>query len=107
MKRFSVTEAIHVVSEPGDSTRYDYMVYRDGPDEFVFTPTRSTFIFPLRINYFDIAVVDENGEINIDVDEVHRIAEKYNSNPWTVMECCRTVKELHDTPIERLLVGDQ
>lgn len=82
----SITEVkggvYHIVSEPGDATRYDYFVARDGPDEFVFMPYRSTFRFPQRINYYER-------------ENLAPIAEQANCNIHTVAECVRTIEELH------------
>lgn len=73
---------IHITSEPGDGTRYDYFVYRDGPDEFCFMPARSTFRFPQRLNFFK--------DVDEDIIAVHE-----RCNPFTVKECLRVMKELH------------
>ena len=79
----------HVVSEPGDATRYDYFVYRDGPDEFCFMPCRSTFRFPQRLNYYDFK------DTGIDVNKDYSIGIEYNCNLYTLKECIRTMEELH------------
>lgn len=75
----------HIISEPGDATRYDYFVFRDG-DDFCFMPRKSTFRFPQRINYWDI--VEETKEI------IQDISKRENCNPFTVSECIRTAKSL-------------
>lgn len=90
MKTISDVTAKHIISEPGDATRYDYIVAVAGPDEFVFAGYNNTFAYPTRINYWDVrTVTDVHDEV------VTRLAEKYQCNPWTVMECIRTVKELY------------
>lgn len=78
---------LHVVSEPGDHTRYDYFVYKDGPDEFCFMPCRSTFKFPQRLNYYDCQGKSEKFLI--------AFAKTEDCNYHTIMECIRTMEELH------------
>lgn len=77
-------EVLHIISEPGDGTRYDYLVYRDGPAEFCFMPARSTFRFPQRLNYWK----DKDYDVNL-------LAVEHNCNPHTIIECIRVMKELH------------
>jgi negative regulator of sigma E activity len=87
MKTFEeITGGVYLVeSEPGDGTRYSYFVYMDF-DEFLFMPFRSTFRFPQRLNYFDVQNITDNDGI--------KIADKENCNPYTLMECIRTMNEL-------------
>lgn len=80
-------QLVHVVSEPGDGTRYDYLVFRDGPDEFCFMPARSTFKFPQRLNFYDVQSVKESA--------IHLLSVEHNCNPHTIIECIRVMKELH------------
>lgn len=87
MKTMERADAIRVISEPGDATRYDYVVLRPSPDEFIFSPFGNTFNYPDRLNYFDIERIDT-------VDECMNIAYKFRCNPHTVLECIRTAKEL-------------
>ena len=72
----------HVVSEPGDATRYDYLVIQNY-DDFMFVPYNNTFRYPQKINRFEL---DEVYELDI--------AERENCNLFTVRECIRTIKEL-------------
>ena len=78
----------HVISEPGDRTRYDYFVYRDGFDDFCFMPCKSTFRFPQRLNYYDV--------VNVQESQIEHVFSRENCNPYTLAECIRTMKELHD-----------
>jgi hypothetical protein len=80
--------AQRVVTEPGDATRYDLIVYRDGPDEFTFAPARSTFRVPQRLNYWDIREADH--------DEIVKISLEYQCNYHTVKECIRIALILHE-----------
>lgn len=83
----------HVVSEPGDHTRYDYHVTQFG-DAFMFMPYESTFKFPQKINYWEVKDISTLEEL---FDST--IIEKYDEyktgiNPYTLLECIRTIKEL-------------
>lgn len=82
-----------VTSEPGDMTRYEYFVHRDGPNEFTFAPTKSTFRFPQRINYWDAKVLIEQGTESWVFQNKAR--DFYNCNPFTLKECLDTIMLLH------------
>ncbi len=43
----------HIISEPGDATRYDFMVKQDY-DDFIIFSAGSTFKFPQRINRWEL-----------------------------------------------------
>jgi len=92
MRQVDYVELVHVVSEPGDLTRYDYIVFRDGPDEFTFMPARSTFKFPQRINKWDDAVTEEDEAKRRDA--IEKIAREYGCNPFTVIECISSIKHM-------------
>jgi len=92
MKEIKTIECRHIISEPGDGTRYDYLLAHDGPDEFTIAPVRSTFNFPQRINYWDAkAFLEDEG------DAIVERANKINVNPWTLREVCRTITELWES----------
>lgn len=92
-----ITEIYHVKSEPGDCTLYDYFVYRDGPDEFCFMPKDSTFRFPQRLNYWDVNNIEiDTSKPITECEELFKLAHKENCNPYTLSECIRIVKELHN-----------
>lgn len=78
---------IHIISEPGNGVHYNYLVFRDGPDEFCFMPARSTFRFPQRLNFYDVQSAEESA--------IHLLSVEHNCNPWTIIECIRIMKELH------------
>lgn len=92
-----------IISEPGDATQYEYMVYRDGPDEFCFMPMATTFRFPQRLNYYSVKDLPtsrkelmDNNDNPIDNEPVFKMANEENCNVNTLMECIRTVKLLHE-----------
>jgi hypothetical protein len=93
MKRVAALAGVkRIISEPGDGARYDYIVAQSHQDEFIFAPFKSTFAFPPRISKWDAKAV-KNFEEPVD-EVILAIAKKYQCNPWTVLECARTVAEL-------------
>lgn len=97
-KRISETGApnIYLVdSEPGDATRYNYFVFRNGPDIFHFMPCDNTFKYPQILNYWDIRDIQIDGSKSIEVcEEWFRLAHKHMCNPHTLAECIRTAKKM-------------
>lgn len=77
----------HVLSEPGDATRYNYIVFEDY-DNYSFMPCKNSFRYPQRLNYWDIKDLDEGEEI--------KVAEETMCNLFTLRECIRTIKELRN-----------
>ena len=69
----------HVVTEPGDATRYDFYMMREH-DDFKFMPCASTFVFPQVINRYDT--------------DIGELAKRFNCNPCTVRECMRIIMEV-------------
>lgn len=76
----------HIVSEPGDATRYDYYVAVDHCG-FSFMPGRSTFPFPQQLNSYDIKELTEH--------DIMIMAKEKHCNPFTLKECIRTIEELN------------
>ena len=81
----------HITSEPGDTTRYDYIVLKM-EDEYCFMPRKSTFKFPQRLNYWNVRM----GLDNTRGQELMELANLNNCNIHTLMECVRTVIELQE-----------
>ena len=79
MKRTETIEMIHIISEPGDSTHYDYLVLKRGY-VFHFFTYKNTFKYPEYII---------QGQ-----EDVEFLADEWSCNPWTIKECLRTIKEL-------------
>ena len=77
------TNMFHILSEPGDMTRYDYFCFVNY-DEFCFMPCGSTFRFPQRLNRFDVK--------NLEDEELQKMAEEQFCNPCTLKECIRTIE---------------
>lgn len=97
MKEIEVESCYHIISEPGDATRYDYYLHRDGPDEFTLAPGRSTFNFPARINYYTaLTIIELKEEKEVQGDGIRERAQQFNCNPFTLLEVCRTIKEIKE-----------
>jgi hypothetical protein len=86
MKTSKTIECKHIISEPGDATRYDYIMIQNY-DEYMFMPYKNTFRYPQRLNWWDVK------DIEIINETVETIAKENNCNSWTVMECIRSIKE--------------
>jgi len=92
MKEIIKFEAIHIVSEPGDFTRYDYVIIEHF-DEYIIAPYVSTFAFPIRLLYLDIADITT---LENCVEFIHNNNEFNNINPHTLLEVVTTIKEIHN-----------
>ena len=84
MKQITKKEVYHIVSEPGDATRYDYYMAQDYTD-FSFMPANSTIQYPQRLSYWEVQDLTE--------EEIVEMANKHNCNPWTLKECVRSINE--------------
>ena len=89
MKTKSSIKVVHVISEPGDLTRYDYAYYRRY-DDFVFMPIKNSFNYPQRLNYYDIKDLEETRA------GVFELSQELNCNPCTLLECISTIKEYYN-----------
>ncbi len=94
------TNVYSVVSEPGDATRYEYLVYRDGPEEYTFTARRNQFGYPRRIRKWEIEGFEDDLNSKDDVNLINIIADREGVNPHTVLECCRVIQELNEVLYE-------
>jgi hypothetical protein len=84
----------HIVSEPGDGTKYDYQVTRM-VNGWKVEAVGSTFTFPAYIHNYDLNhLAEQKPHRWIKREFAERIIERateYNSNPFTVAEVCRTL----------------
>lgn len=86
-----VTDDLYlVISEPGDATRYDYIVHNGG-DDFHFMPRGNNFRYPQTLNYWDVKDITDMNNIKL-----HVLAKEHGVNAFTLMECIRTIKEIMD-----------
>lgn len=93
MKRDIFNIAVNrIISEPGDMTRYDYIIVNLGNGEFSIAPYGSTFKFPQRLSYYDIQDIESVNDcieyIKNDIDNFVGV------NPYTLFECVSCIKEL-------------
>lgn len=92
MRHITKINVFHIISEPGDLTRYDYLVHQDGPDDFTIAPAGGTLKYPQRLNYLDaVKILEENDE------DLKFNAAWDGINPYTLKDVCRTVMEIHDS----------
>lgn len=95
MKEITFEEVLHVVSEPGDATRYNYIVYQE-VDNFYFCSAHGPMRYPHFINYYDVK--------NASTDTIIDLAEDQQVNPYTYAECARTAIELiENAPREQFI----
>lgn len=89
IKQVPHTRIFIVDSEPGDHTRYRYLVFQDSSDDYTFAPTQSIFRFPQRLSYWEALppMTDE---------KLLTIAIRENCNPYTLRECMRTLIEIRE-----------
>jgi hypothetical protein len=88
MKEIKEIKCYHIVSEPGDGTRYDYLAIKE-KGCYRFFPMESTFKFP---DYIPIHTAFNKDHYGI----VVYLAEDRRCNPFTVKECLRTIKEFEE-----------
>lgn len=77
--------------EPGDKTLYNFFVTRETQEDFLLFPgKKSTFIFPQRLNIFQIREIiksESPDECNI----CKEIAKKYNCSIHTVYQVSKAM----------------
>ena len=91
MKQITDFLVKHIISEPGDFTRYDYIVI-ERFDEYIIAPFVSTFPFPTRLLYWDICEISTLEQC---VEFIKRDDRLSKVNPHTMLEVITTVKEIH------------
>ena len=82
-------DVFHVVSEPGDATRYDYYIWFNY-DEVNFISNKNNFKYPNKISKWSLI---KEWEWDVIVDQ----SMKDNCNPHTMKECFRTASILIKT----------
>lgn len=90
MRIIKEIKGYHVVSEPGDCTRYDFLVHLKG-DTVIVSAYNSPFKFPQELHVFDIA--------NITTIEIaSQCCESFDKdlNPHTLLEVCKSIREIYD-----------
>lgn len=92
MKIIKNITAKHITSEPGDCTRYDYMVYRNG-DIYSIAPVDSNFSYPDILYFYDICDIETVQECQAYIENNMKMQ---FINPHTLLEVIRTIKELNN-----------
>jgi len=88
MKNIVEMTVLHIISEPGDCTRYDYLMV-PGEETYRFYPFGNEFNYPTEIGVWQTE------------EAIDWLASKYNCNPHTVAECLRSMKGVNDATSER------
>lgn len=87
MKNRFAIEAYSVVSEPGDSTRYEYICVNinDADDRFIFID---------EINIEKTPVVIYRDEVGMYKNLDDCVDNRHDLNPYRLMEYVRTIREI-------------
>ena len=83
-------DTFRIISEPGDCTRYDYLVCIDEPYAYTMG-INSTFPFPNKVRIDvakDVTTIDSANNYLQTMDPDERV------NPWTILEVCKTITEI-------------
>ncbi len=93
MRHITKINVFHIISEPGDRTRYDYMINQEGPDDFTIAPVKSTFPFPQRLNYHVAKriIAGDEGALSVVSDYIDM-----GVNYYTLKEVCLTIIEIKE-----------
>lgn len=84
VKKRVMKDITHIVSEPGDATRYDYVMVADA-STFHFCAMHSSVRYPHTIDYYEVR--------NANTSQIIEIAEREACNAYTVAECTRSLIE--------------
>jgi len=94
-----------VISEPGDGTKYEYLVYYNGY-EFFFMNRVDSFSYPKVIKNY---AIERAGDVSVHAVQYGKTSQAFKqlqradgANPFTVAECIRTAREMMivDNPID-------
>ena len=88
-----------VDSEPGDGTRYRYIIYYDGFHDFSVMPYGETQIkYPQKLNYWDIHKLEDLSINDVGFSKpdslLVKMAKEKDCNPFTLFECIRTAMQM-------------
>ena len=92
MRKIERADAFRIISEPGDMTRYDFIIIPITDSYYKIAPYRSTFAFPKEFDYHQIQHIGYL-EDAIKFMEDHKDHENFkNVNPNTLLECVRSIR---------------
>lgn len=94
MRELTAIVVHHIVSEPGDLTRYDYAMYQDH-STFSIMPIKNTFPYPQQLDYWDVKHINsiEDAVKFIQLDKSSFLPLKVN--PHTLLEVVNAIKEVY------------
>lgn len=87
---------LRIINEPGDATRYDYVVVYQGNGNYSFASVSNSFNYPRELNYYDVRDLDEEGLI--------AMAKEKQCNPWTLKECISTIIGIENNSLSKLKI---
>ena len=90
MRTFEQIICAHATSEPGDLTRYDFAMYKQG-DEISIMPLDNNFFYPQKLNFWAVAAIIEHK----DSDLIQEVSERFNCSPHTLLEVCATIMDYY------------
>jgi len=73
-----IVDATHVIVEPGDCTRYDFIATQVTKDNWTFVNAIDGFAYPSYVNRYDNA---------------EELAERFNCNPCTAQVCLEYIRQ--------------
>lgn len=94
MRKILRSNTFRVISEPGDMTRYDFLVTPVSPSVYKIQAHKSTFTFPKFVDLNIIGQLDtvekcaEFLEHNNDLNNFKKV------NPHTLLECIKSVRKI-------------
>ena len=90
MRKVTIITAKRIIVEPGDATRYDFGIYRQGDglsDTYSVFSVNNNFNYPRQINYWEAKNCLENNNI------LNSKAIYLKINPHTLLQVCLAVIE--------------
>jgi len=93
MKQINKIEVVHVISKPGDYTKYDYLIIKQS-DTFKIVGYGSIFAFPDILEYCNIVEIET---LEHCIEHIKANSDLANISPHTLLEVVTTIKELYNT----------
>lgn len=93
MRKILRSNTFRVISEPGDMTRYDFLVTPLSPSVYKIQAHKSTFAFPKIIDTNIIGTLETWEECNKFLER--NTDSNYDKvNPHTLLECLKSIRKI-------------
>lgn len=99
MKNIILDKAYNIISEPGDATRYKYLFYPNCGMYYFISLTGLRYP-----DYLDDYMID-GIKTTSPCEKAIELAKTKNCNPWTLIECIRTIREYQEDKLLRIEGG--